>query len=209
MRVSRRSLEVVATPAASHTCNTMLDIPFKALAFATDLVGLTGRKDPDRQSGSAHDFTFTSIRGEPLPLADYAGRAVLVVNTASKCGFTSQLKGLQELHDRYGDRGFTVVGVPSNDFAGQEPGSETEIQSFCELNYGVSFPMTAKVHVSGAEAHPLFPWIREQLGPLSAPRWNFYKYLIDGEGHAVNWFASTTAPTAGPLVRAVEGVLPD
>lgn len=187
----------------------MLDLPFKALAFATDLVGLTARKDPDRQLGSAHDFSFTSIRGEPLALAAFSGRALLVVNTASKCGFTSQLKGLQELHDRYQERGLTVLGVPSNDFAGQEPGSETEIQSFCELNYGVSFQMTAKVSVSGAQAHPLFPWLRDQLGALSVPRWNFYKYLIDADGHAVDWFASTTAPTTGPLIRAIEGVLPE
>ena len=187
----------------------MLDLPFKALTFATDLVGLTGRKAPDRQTGSAHDFSFTGIRGETLALSDYRGRALLVVNTASKCGFTSQLKGLQEIYDTYKNRGLTILGVPSNDFADQEPGSEAEIESFCELNYGVSFPMTAKQQVSGADAHPLFGWLREQLGGLSAPRWNFYKYLIDPDGHAVDWFASMTAPTTGSVVRAIEGVLPD
>lgn len=187
----------------------MLDLPFKALTFATDLVGLTGRKAPDQQSGSAHDFSFTDIRGNTLALSDFAGRALLVVNTASKCGFTSQLKGLQEVYDTYRQRGFVVLGVPSNDFAGQEPGNESDIASFCELNYGVSFPMTAKQRVSGSNAHPLFGWIREQLGLLSAPRWNFYKYLIDPNGHAVDWFASTTAPNAGPLVRGIEAVLPD
>ncbi len=186
----------------------MLDLPFKALTFATDLVGLTGRKAPSSQSGSAHDFSFTDIRGTDLPLAGFAGRALLVVNTASKCGFTKQLQGLQEIYDTYRERGFVVLGVPSNDFAGQEPGSEADIQSFCELNYGVSFPMTAKQRVSGTDAHPLFSWLGEQLGMLSAPRWNFYKYLIDPDGHAIDWFASTTPPASGSVVRAIEAVLP-
>ena len=187
----------------------MLDLPFKALTFATELVGLTGRTPPEKQSGSAHDFSFTSIRGASLPLSDFAGKTVLIVNTASKCGFTGQLDGLQQIHETYKERGFTVLGVPSNDFGGQEPGSEGEIESFCQINYGVSFPMTAKEHVSGPNAHPVFVWMRDQLGGLTAPRWNFYKYLIDPDGHAVDWFASTTRPTASTLTRAIEAALPD
>src|SRR4051794_37377728 len=108
---------------------------------------------------SAHAFSFTSINGKPLKLSDFAGKPVLVVNTASECGLTPQYRGLQALWDSYRDRGLIVLGVPSNDFGGQEPGSEKQIQSFCETNYGVTFPMTAKEHVAGNAAHPLYKWV--------------------------------------------------
>jgi len=159
-------------------------------------------------TGTAHDFAFTAVDGSPLPLSDFAGRAVLVVNTASRCGFTGQYEGLQRLWQRYRDRGLTVLGVPSNDFAGQEPGSEAEIRAFCTTGFGVDFPLTAKVHVRGPEAHPFYRWAGDRFGVRARPRWNFHKYLIGPDGRPVTWFSSMTGPTAGRLVRAVEAALP-
>jgi glutathione peroxidase len=159
-------------------------------------------------AGSAHMFSFTSIEGQPLSLADYLGKAVLVVNTASRCGFTQQYAGLQALWETYRDRGLVVLGVPSNDFGAQEPGSETEIKEFCMVNFNIDFPMTEKQVVSGANAHPFYQWSGEQLGVLSKPKWNFYKILLDPDGKAVDWFASTTGPDANKLIAAIESVLP-
>lgn len=161
------------------------------------------------QSGSVPVFNFTSIEGQPLSLSEYRGKAVLVVNTASRCGFTPQYAGLQSLWEKYRDRGLVVLGVPSNDFGGQEPGSEAEIKSFCEVNFDIDFPMTAKEVVSGNGAHPFYKWAGEELGALSVPRWNFHKILLDTEGKAVDWFAPTTAPDADKLTAAIEKVLPD
>ena len=155
----------------------------------------------------AHDFNFTAIEGNPLPLARFAGKAVLVVNSASRCGFTSQYSGLADLWARYRDRGLTVLAVPSNDFGGQEPGTEDQIKEFCEVTYGIDFPMTEKVHVKGKEAHPFYKWAATHFGPLSKPRWNFHKYLISPDGKLVNWFSSTTSPTSDKVVNAIEAQL--
>lgn len=156
----------------------------------------------------AHAFSFTAIDGKPMPLADYRGKAVLVVNTASFCGFTPQYQQLQALWEKYRDRGLVVIGVPSNDFGQQEPGSTKEIKDFCETNYHIDFPLTEKVVVTGDAAHPFYRWAGEQLGPLAKPRWNFHKYLIDGEGRLVDWFSSITEPMAVRVTRAVEAALP-
>ncbi len=156
---------------------------------------------------SAFDFTLTSLRGQPLPLRDFAGRPLLVVNTASRCGFTPQYAGLQALWAEFGPRGLAVLGVPSNDFGKQEPGTADEIAEFCAVNYGVGFPMAAKVPVSGRDAHPLFRWLGDQGGLLSRPRWNFYKYLVGRDGQLSTWFGSTTAPASPRLRAAVEGAL--
>ncbi len=159
-------------------------------------------------AATAYDFDFTSIDGQPMPLSQYKGKAILVVNTASFCGFTGQYEGLQALWDEYRDRGLVVLGVPSNDFGGQEPGTAEEIKAFCTVNYAVDFPMTEKVAVKGADAHPFYRWTAQELGAMSKPRWNFYKILISPDGRPVKWFASTTSPRSGKLRRAVEEVLP-
>jgi glutathione peroxidase len=156
---------------------------------------------------SAFDFTFTSIDGAPLPLKDFAGRPVLLVNVASACGFTPQYAGLQELHEKMGPRGLVVLGVPSNDFGAQEPGSEGEIRRFCETSFGVTFPMTAKQKVIGGDAHPLYRWIAEQLGEGAAPKWNFHKYLIGADGELIDAWPSRVAPMSGEIVGAVEAAL--
>lgn len=135
----------------------------------------------------------------------YAGKVVLVVNTASKCGFTGQYEGLEALYARYGERGLVVVGFPSNDFAGQEPGTEAQIQEFCRLTYSVRFPMFEKVGVRKGAAHPLFEGLAEAAGRY--PKWNFHKYLVDREGRLVDDFLSITSPESGRLVEAIERLL--
>jgi len=159
-------------------------------------------------SKTAHSFDFTSIEGQPLPMKSFAGKAVLVVNTASFCGFTRQYDDLQEVWDRYRDRGFVVLGVPSNDFGDQEPGTEVEIKQFCEVNFNIDFPMTTKVHVTGDDAHPFYGWAGEELGSVAKPRWNFHKYLISPDGQLVDWFSTPTSPTSERVLRAIEAQLP-
>lgn len=158
---------------------------------------------------TAHDFTFTSIEGDPLSLADFRGKAVLVVNTASFCGFTKQYDDLQAVWERYRDRGLVVLGVPSNDFGNQEPGSAAEIKTFCEVNFAIDFPMTEKVKVKGKDAHPFYRWALATLGPEARPRWNFHKYLIDADGRLAGWFSTATEPTSRKVIDAIEAQIAD
>jgi glutathione peroxidase len=157
---------------------------------------------------SAYDFSFTAIDGGALPLSDFKGKAVLVVNTASECGYTPQYKDLQAVWERYRDRGLVVLGVPSNDFGGQEPGTEAEIKRFCERQYAVDFPLTAKVHVTGGEAHPFYQWAAEVAGEAASPRWNFHKYLLGPDGGLAAWFPTKTSPTAKDVTAAIDETLP-
>ena len=154
----------------------------------------------------AYDFTATALDGSPQPLAAYRGKVMLIVNTASKCGFTPQYAGLEKLHQDFPD--LAVLGFPCNQFAGQEPGDAAEISNFCSLTYGVAFPLFAKVEVNGAGAHPLFKWLKSQargfLG-TSAIKWNFTKFLIDRAGKVVGRFAPNVTPET--LRGAVEKLL--
>ncbi|MBX2855091.1 MAG: glutathione peroxidase [Rhodobacteraceae bacterium] len=152
---------------------------------------------------SAHDFTFTSIDGAPLALADFAGRPIIVVNTASRCGFTGQYAGLQEIWERYRGQGLMVIGAPSQDF-NQELASEAEVKQFCEVNFDLDFPMTEIIGVKGAGAHPFYAWAAEQAG---APRWNFNKYLIDGEGRLIERLSSSDRPTGAEVLGWIESEL--
>lgn len=156
---------------------------------------------------TAHDFAFTSIEGKPLPMKSFKGHSVLLVNTASACGLTPQYKGLQALWASHKARGLVVLGVPSNDFGAQEPGTEAEVRDFCETRYGVDFPLTAKNHVIGAGAHPLYKWIADELGEGATPKWNFHKYLLGKNGEILGTFGSRTEPSAPELMRAVEAAL--
>jgi glutathione peroxidase len=156
---------------------------------------------------NAYDFSFETLQGKPYELKDLAGRPIVVVNTASKCGFTPQYKGLEAVWRAYKDAGLVVIGVPSNDFGKQEPGSHEEIASFCELNYGVDFPMMGKVHVKGSEAHPFFKWAGAEGGYLAKPKWNFFKYLIGKDGQFVDWFSSLTKPDSAKFKSVVEKML--
>jgi len=156
------------------------------------------------QTRSAYDFSFTSIGGDPMPLSQYAGKVLLVVNTASLCGFTPQYQGLQALWQDHRERGLVVIGAPSNDFGGQEPKSEGEIKDFCQGAFGVNFPLTEKIKVKGPDAHPFYQWARETGGEKLAPRWNFHKYLISADGKLVGAFSTRTKPQAGELTDAIE-----
>ncbi|HDR4463690.1 glutathione peroxidase [Bacillus cereus group sp. MYBK249-1] len=146
---------------------------------------------------TVYDFSAKTITGEEKSLKDYKGKALLIVNVASKCGFTPQYKGLQEVYDKYKDQGLEILGFPCNQFGGQEPGTEADITSFCELNYGVNFPMFAKVDVKGDKAHPLYIYMTEQapgLLGMKAVKWNFTKFLIGKDGKVVGRFAPQTKP---------------
>ncbi|HEY7851629.1 MAG TPA: glutathione peroxidase [Caulobacteraceae bacterium] len=156
---------------------------------------------------NAHDFTFTSIDGAPLPLSDFKGKAVLVVNTASKCGLTPQYEGLETLYRENKAHGLVVLGVPSNQFAGQEPGNEDEIKAFCTLNFAVDFPMTAKVAVKDEGRHPFYAWAEEKLGTPAVPVWNFHKILIGPDGEAVAAFGPRTDPLDPEITAAVAAAL--
>jgi glutathione peroxidase len=142
------------------------------------------------------DFSATGIDGAEIDLSTYAGDVVLVVNTASQCGFTPQYQGLQQLQDTYADRGFTVLGFPCDQFGHQEPGDEAEIQGFCERRFGVTFPLFAKIDVKGEAAHPLFRWLTSEKGGLLGDRvkWNFTKFLVDRDGRVIGRYAPTTKP---------------
>lgn len=158
---------------------------------------------------TAHDFTFTGIDAKPLPLSQFKGMLVLVVNTASECGYTPQYEGLEQLWNTYGAKGLVVVGVPSNDFGGQEPGTADEIANFCKVNYGVTFALTDKTVVKGEKAHPFYRWAGEKAGEAGQPKWNFHKYLIGRDGSLLGYF-STQAKPMGPKIRsAIEQALAD
>lgn len=146
---------------------------------------------------SIYDLSFTNNRGETVHLSDFEGKPLLIVNTASKCGFTPQYKGLQELHEQFKDQGLVVLGFPCDQFAHQEPGSDDEISEFCEINYGVSFPLSTKVDVNGKTAHPVFEFLKKKTGGMfgSAVKWNFTKFLVMPDGKAVKRFAPTTDPS--------------
>ncbi len=159
-------------------------------------------------AAGAHAFSFTSIAGEPMPLATFAGKAALVVNTASLCGYTDQYGGLQALYERYEARGFVIIAAPSNDFGGQEPGAEADIKKFCETNFNVRFPLTEKVAVRGDAAHPFYQWAAVELGPENAPKWNFHKYLVGPDGALIAAFPSSVEPMSKTLTDAVEAALP-
>lgn len=156
---------------------------------------------------TAYDFTFRAIDGGPLPLSNFKDKALLVVNVASQCGLTPQYAGLETLWKANRDKGLVILGVPANDFGSQEPGTEKEIKTFCETRFQVDFPMTAKEHVIGPEAHPLYKWVAGELGEDAAPKWNFHKYLFGRDGAIAGTFGSRTAPDAADLAAAINDAL--
>ncbi len=155
---------------------------------------------------SFHDFTIQSIEGKQLSLNSFDSKVVLLVNTASKCGFTPQYAGLQKLYDRYKEDGFAVLGVPSNDF-NQELSQDEQVKEFCEIRYGVNFPLTKILNVRGDNAHPLYKWIANNVSVIGTPRWNFHKYLIGKDGSIINWYSSMTSPNSEALIKEIEKAL--
>lgn len=165
-------------------------------------------QDDIKLSNDIYYFSFEKLNAPGLlNLADYKGKVILIVNTASQCGFTPQYKSLQSLYSHYKDKGLVVIGVPSNDFGAQEPGNDHDIAKFCELNYGVTFPLTAKQIVSGDGAHPFYIWAKKKLGFGTAPKWNFHKYLISRKGQLVDYYNSTTDPQSDKLISNIEILL--
>jgi glutathione peroxidase len=155
-----------------------------------------------------YHFAFVSIDGETLPLGAWRGRPVLIVNTASYCGYTPQYQGLEGLWQRYRRRGLVVLGVPSNDFGQQEPGSEAEIRAFCTTRFEVDFPLAQKCRVLGADAHPFYRWVAETLGEAGTPRWNFHKYLIGPDGALAGVWPAQVAPDDRRITTEIEKLLP-
>lgn len=162
----------------------------------------------DAEAGDAYQFEFASLDGGKLPLAAWRGRPVLVVNTASFCGYTPQYRDLEALWQLYRDRGLVVLGVPSNDFGAQEPGTSTEIKQFCETNYQIDFPLTEKVRVVGGAAHPFYRWVAATLGEAGAPRWNFHKYLVGPDGQLAGAWPSQVRPMDAAVTAEIESALP-
>lgn len=159
-------------------------------------------------AANAYSFEFDAIDGGKLPLSAWAGHPVLVVNTASFCGYTPQYRDLEALWQRYRERGLVVLGVPSNDFGQQEPGSAAEIKTFCETNYAIDFPLTRKYPVLGGSAHPFYRWIAATLGEGGAPRWNFHKYLIGSDGELAGAWPSSVRPGDSAITAEIEKLLP-
>lgn len=155
-----------------------------------------------------YDLEATSLQGKPVKMEDYKGKVVMVVNTASKCGLTPQYEGLEKLYSKYKDDGLVILGFPCNQFAGQEPGGANDIEEFCQVNYGVNFPMMEKVDVNGSNAHPVFKYLKSELGGFLTSRikWNFTKFVIDKNGKPVERFAPTTKPEAiEPTIKKLLG----
>lgn len=172
------------------------------------LVLLTVVASAADRAATAHKFAFTSIdEEEQIDLSSLSGKAVLVVNTASFCGFTHQYSGLEALWRKYRDQGLVVLGVPSNDFGAQEPHSEAKIKEFCQGAFNVTFPLTKKYKVKGVSAHGFYKWLAKSTSGAGSPRWNFHKVLLDGEGKLAQWFPSSVAPESPKLTKAVERTL--
>ena len=158
-------------------------------------------------SKTLFDFKINSINGGELDLSSFKGKTILLVNVASKCGFTNQYDDLQNLYDNFKDKGLIVIGIPTNQFGGQEPGSEKEIKNFCETNFNITFPMTSKYEVKGANAHPIYIWAKDTFGKSTVPKWNFHKILINKNGKIEDTFASFTGPLSNKIVKKIEQIL--
>ena len=154
-----------------------------------------------------YDIEIESINGEIISLSKYKGKTIFLVNVASNCGFTKQYADLQNLWEKYREKDLIVIGIPSNQFGGQEPGSNTEIKDFCETNFNINFPMTEKIDVIGKNAHPFFKWARENYGNGAIPKWNFHKIIVGKDGKVANTFSSITRPSSEKFRKAIEKLI--
>ena len=189
--------------------NAILNLSIAALVLSCGLKKVSAPPENtssmSNQEGTIYEFTMTSIDGQEIDLAKYKGKKILVVNTASECGYTPQYEGLQKLHETYGDK-VTILGFPANNFGGQEPGTDAEIQKFCKVNYGVTFQMFSKISVKGDDMHPLYQWLSDKSKNGwndDAPGWNFCKYLIDEEGKLVKFYGSGIEPLSDEIVNEI------
>tara|TARA_B100000963_G_scaffold33991_1_gene25270 strand:+ start:3538 stop:4074 length:537 start_codon:yes stop_codon:yes gene_type:complete len=157
-------------------------------------------------SGVAYDFKFEGIDGGLVNLNDYKNKVIVVVNVASRCGYTSQYENLQTLYEEYKDRDLIVIGIPTNNFK-QEPGTNKQIKDFCEANFGITFPMTKKIDVIGENSHPFYKWAKKDFGISAIPKWNFHKIIIGKNGHIEDTFASFTKPTSNKFIKLIEKLI--
>lgn len=180
----------------------------KAIVLLITLISFIMFTDTER-TDNIYQYELNTIDGEMVSLEEYSGEVILVVNTASECGYTGQYEGLQEIYETYSDQGFKVLGFPANNFGGQEPGSDDEIATFCELNYGVTFPMFSKISVKGDDQHPLFDYLTNLENPdfTGEVSWNFEKFLIDRNGNLVRRFKSNVEPESETLLAAIQELL--
>jgi|TARA_B110000093_G_C12789845_1_gene334207 glutathione peroxidase len=153
------------------------------------------------------ELSIKDINGNELSFSEYRNKTILLVNVASKCGFTKQYSGLQTLYEKYQDSGFVIIGIPSNQFGGQEPGSNEEIKNFCETNFNITFPITDKVDVKGVNSHEIFKWAKENYGSSTVPKWNFHKILINKNGKVQNTFNSFIDPLSKKIINEIEEIL--
>ena len=154
-----------------------------------------------------YEFSFNDLDGSKLKLSDYKDKVIVIVNVASKCGFTNQYEDMQKTWEKYQKKGLVIIGVPSNDFGSQEPGTSSDIKNFCEAKFGISFPMTEKVRVKGDEAHPLYLWAKKNYGKSAVPKWNFHKIIINKDGKIAETFSSITNPSSKKFIKVIENLL--
>jgi glutathione peroxidase len=180
---------------------------FILLAILTIFLGFDSMAE-NQSKINAHSFSFKSaIKDEEINLSNYKDKVVLIVNTASECGFTGQYANMETLWDEYKEKGLVVIAVPSNDFGGQEPGTEAQICEFASSKYDVSFPITAKYNVKGDNAHEFYKWANKEVGFVGSPKWNFHKYLIDKKGNISEWYSSPTKPDSDKIKKKIEDLI--
>jgi len=179
----------------------------KAIIYIIIIMFSFFNKTMSNNTETFFDLNVNSINGDVLNLSKLKGKTILLVNVASNCGFTKQYEDLQNLYDSYKSKGLIVIGIPSNQFGGQEPGSETEIKKFCETNFNITFQMTSKYDVKGDNAHPIYIWAKETFGKSTVPKWNFHKILINKEGKVEDTFASFTNPMSKKIINKLEEIL--
>ena len=155
----------------------------------------------------AYDFEFKDLDGSTIKLSEYKNKVIVIVNVASQCGFTNQYEDMQKIWEKYQSKGIVILGVPSNDFGKQEPGSNQDIKNFCEAKFGISFPMTEKVSVKGEKVHPFYQWAKKNYGNGAVPKWNFHKILIDRNGKVAQTFSSMTNPSSKKFIEAIENLI--
>ena len=168
------------------------------------MMSFLGNKVTANYEKLAYDFQFNDLDGSQLSLSEYKGKIIVAVNVASQCGFTKQYEDMQNIWEKYQNKGIVMIGIPSNDFGNQEPGNNKEIKNFCEAKFGITFPMTEKVSVKGSEAHPFYIWARENYGNSAIPKWNFHKIIIDKNGKIAETFSSITKPTSKKFIAVLD-----
>jgi len=168
------------------------------------MISIFGKSADAKYKKLAYEFKFNDLDGSELSFNEYKGKVIVVVNVASKCGFTKQYEDMQNIWEKYEEKGLVMIGVPSNDFGQQEPGSSEEIKNFCEAKFGISFPMTEKVSVKGDNAHPFYLWAKKNFGNEAVPKWNFHKIIINKEGKVETTFTSITNPSSKKFVSTIE-----